>query len=75
MFRWTPLFFATLRGNDFISDGNDVRDAYEHLCESEKDNGSLWKLGDSDRNNLAVQKEGFSYFSLGSFDIAYKKAK
>lgn len=67
--------FATVRGADFVIEGNDPKDAWLRLIEREKNNGSLWKTGDKFRNEWAVVKQGFSYLypERGSSSCAYKE--
>lgn len=73
-FNMNTYIFASLRGNDFTSEGKDVSDAYKNLCDKEKDNGSLWKLSDIHRNKTAVEKQGFKYFKLEyGNSVAYKQ--
>jgi hypothetical protein len=38
--------FASLRGDNFIAEGNTPEDAYKNLVEQEKDEGTLWRLSD-----------------------------
>lgn len=67
-------FIASLRGSDFVAEGNTPEEAWENLCEKEKDNGSLWKTGDSHRNKTAVATEGFTFFDPNDpTKGAYKK--
>lgn len=55
-----PKFvFASLRGDDFESEGENVFEAYRNLCEREKDNGTLWRLFDDSRIEKAIELEGF----------------
>lgn len=61
--------FASLRGDDFEIEGNTPEEAWQNLCEREKDNGSLWKTQDECRNRCAVEKQGFSWLGC----VAYKE--
>ena len=53
--------FASLRGSDFVIEGDTPQDAWNNLCEREKNNGSLWKTQDRFRNKNAVHKQKFKY--------------
>lgn len=55
--------FASLRGSDFVIEGDTPQDAWNKLCEREKDNGSLWKTQDLFRNKNAVQKNKYKYLN------------
>lgn len=63
--------FASLRGDDFVAEGETPLEAYRNLISVESENGSLWKLGDPHRNKHAVEQQGFSYLKI---NIAYKEA-
>ena len=66
--------FANMRGKDFESEGASPLIAYENLCITEKDNGSLWKISDKIRNHNAVYFQGFEYLELPSGSrVAYKQ--
>ena len=56
--------FASVRGNDFVSTGKDVNEAWENLVKKEKDNGSLWKTSDAHRNRAAAAIQGFTLVDL-----------
>lgn len=65
---------ASVRGNDFLAEGNTPDQAWSNLCDKEKDNGSLWKTSDSHRNKTAVLKQGFTFFDASDPSKgAYKK--
>lgn len=67
-------FIASVRGNDFLAEGNTPDQAWRNLCDKEKDNGSLWKTSDSYRNKTAVLKQGFTFFDVTNPSKgAYKK--
>lgn len=65
---------ASVRGSDFVAEGITPQEAWKNLCEKEKDNGSLWKTGDSLRNKTAVAIECFTFFDASDPSKgAYKK--
>lgn len=69
--------FASVRGDDFIAEGETPIEAYKNLIAAESENGSLWKLGDPHRNQYAVEQQGFSYLSFddgAKINIAYNEA-
>lgn len=68
------FLFASLRGNNFKVTGNDVNDAWNKLCEREKDSGNMWKTSDPTRNICAVAFEGFTYIDVNNPSAgAYKE--
>lgn len=54
--------FASLRGSDFETEGDDPLGAWYSLVDREKDNGTLWRCHDERRNRFAVEREGFTPF-------------
>lgn len=65
------FMIASVRGKDFEIEGTDFANAWQNLCEREKDNGSLWKAMDSHRVKAAVERCGFTFFD----GIAIKEIK
>ena len=69
----TTYIFASLRGQDFEIEGSSPIDAWNNLCEREKDEGTLWRCFDEYRNKTAVDQFGFSYLGIvESSSVAYR---
>lgn len=65
--------FASVRGSDFVIEGDDAYDSYEKLQKREEDEGTLWRMNDFYRNRFAVRHEGYSYIDKNDITVGVYK--
>jgi hypothetical protein len=66
--------FQSVRGKNFLVEGDNPQQAWRNLVNREKDNGTLWRCSDSYCNQYAVEHCGFTYLdSDNHYSPVYKE--